>query len=363
MKKIVICIILVVVAIGIGIFFGYNAYRINKVTKMTFEEMLLYTTGNNEKALIAVGIIKNGESNYVFYGENGTTLPQARHIYEIGSITKTFTASLLYRAIGEGKVNIDDSIDKYLNLPIKKYYPTLRRVLTHTSGYKNYYLDMQIISNYFGGRNPYYRIPGKKLIEQIGKINLEDRDYDYKYSNFGISVIGAVLSEVYKKEYTKLINDYIREEFGLINTMIFDSSADLENYWDWAENDAYMPAGALTSTIEDMLKYAKMQMKEVPEYLSGTHEVLAQINANTSINSKMEIHMDSIGATWIIDSENNIIWHNGGTGNYNSYLGFDKDRQIAVVILSNLSPNYRIPATVMGVKLLKELQEKSNLEP
>jgi len=356
MKKLVICIIPAVVIIGAGVFIGFNVYRINKVTKMTFEEMLLYTTRNNEKALIAVGIIKKGVSNYVLYGENGTTLPPARHIFEIGSITKTFTASLLYKAINEGKINIDDSIDKYLNLPVKNYYPTIRRILTHTSGYKSHYFSMQMVSNFFADRNSFYMISGKKLIEQIGKINLEDRDYDYKYSNFGISVIGAILSEVYNVDYKTIVNNYIKEELGLFDTGIFDVSGDLGNYWDWAENDAYMPAGALTSTIEDMLKYAQMQMKEVPEYLSGMHKILASINATTSINSKMDIRMDSIGATWNIDSKNNIIWHNGGTGNYNSYLGFDIDRQIAVIILSNLSPDYRIPATVMGVKLLKELQ-------
>jgi CubicO group peptidase (beta-lactamase class C family) len=356
MKKLVVFIILAVIVIGIGSFFGFNDYRINKVTKMTFEEMLLYTTRNNEKALIAVGIIKNGESNYVLYGESGTTLPPAKHIYEIGSITKTFTASLLYKAIDEGKINIDDRIDKYLNLPVKNFYPSIKRILTHTSGYKSHYLNMQMVSNFFAGKNSFFMVSDEKLIEQIGKINLEDRDYDYKYSNFGISVIGAVLSEVYKVDYTTLLNDYIKEEFCLFDTGIFDVSDDLGNYWDWAENDAYMPAGALTSTIEDMLKYAQIQMKEVPKYLSETHEVLAQINATTSINSRMDIRMDSMGATWIIDSKNNIIWHNGGTGNYNSYLGFDRDRQIAVVILSNLPPNYRIPATVMGVKLLKELQ-------
>jgi CubicO group peptidase (beta-lactamase class C family) len=143
MKKLVIWIILAVVIIGVCIFFGFNAYRINKVTKMNFKETLLYTTGNNEKALIAVGIIKNGESNYILYGENGITLPQDKHIFEIGSITKTFTASLLYKAVDERKINIDDSIDKYLNLPVKNYYPAIRRILTHKSGYKSHYFNVQ----------------------------------------------------------------------------------------------------------------------------------------------------------------------------------------------------------------------------
>ena len=50
-----------------------------------------------------------------------------------------------------------------------------------------------------------------------------------------------------------------------------------------------------------------------------------------------------------------LFWHNGGTGHYNSYLGFCPGTDTAVVVLSNLSPNDRIPATVLGIKLLQEL--------
>ena len=67
------------------------------------------------------------------------------------------------------------------------------------------------------------------------------------------------------------------------------------------------------------------------------------------------IRLDEIGMAWIIDRENGVVWHNGGTGDYNSYLGFSPETGTAVVILSNLSPSYRIPATVLGVKLLSEL--------
>lgn len=69
----------------------------------------------------------------------------------------------------------------------------------------------------------------------------------------------------------------------------------------------------------------------------------------------MGIFMDEIGMAWVIDTENGIVWHNGGTGDYNCYLGFKPESGEAVVILSNLSPNYRIPATVLGTKLLSEM--------
>ena len=60
----------------------------------------------------------------------------------------------------------------------------------------------------------------------------------------------------------------------------------------------------------------------------------------------------------MLDHENGIVWHNDGTRNFNSYVGFEK-KQIAVVILANLAPNYRIPATVMGARLMATLQAES----
>ena len=66
--------------------------------------------------------------------------------------------------------------------------------------------------------------------------------------------------------------------------------------------------------------------------------------------------MNGIGMAWIVDNQNDIVWHNGGTSYYNSYLGFDTKTGVAVVVLSNLAPSYRIPATVLGVKLLNEMR-------
>ena len=61
--------------------------------------------------------------------------------------------------------------------------------------------------------------------------------------------------------------------------------------------------------------------------------------------------VDSVGR-FLTVNKNDIIWHNGGTTAYNSYMGFYKDKSKGVVILSNLSPNEKISATVIGAKLL-----------
>lgn len=117
-----------------------------------------------------------------------------------------------------------------------------------------------------------------------------------------------------------------------------------------------MSAGAITSDISDMLLYAKMQLENNP-YFSRCHKSLAVVNATSDSNKAMNICIDEVGMAWIIDSENEIIWHNGGTGDYNSYLGFNPETGTAVVVLSNLPPSYRIPATILGIKLLNELNK------
>jgi CubicO group peptidase (beta-lactamase class C family) len=97
-------------------------------------------------------------------------------------------------------------------------------------------------------------------------------------------------------------------------------------------------------------------MYRTPKYLLKMQEPLVKLDTSSSSSIKIDMHIDSVGAAWIIDKHNDIIWHNGGTGHFNSYLGFDQSKKIAVVVLSNLAPNYRISATIMGVKLLTDLQ-------
>lgn len=349
--------IIFVIVVGIGGCAIYGSYKLHQLSTMTFDEMMAYTTKDNKDALITVGIIKDGEITYDVYGQNGMKLSPAEHIYEIGSITKTFTTSLLSKAISEDRIDLDSSIDEYLNLPSKDYYPTIRRLVTHTSGYKPYYFEKPMISNFFSGVNDFNGVSEKMLLDRLEKVNLDDSDYSFKYSNFGMSVVGAILEQIYDEDFTTLMNGYISEDLGLLNTRISDGSGDLSNYWTWSESDVYIPAGALLSNITDMMRYVEMQINENPDYLDMAHDSIATVNGSNSSYEKMGIRIDDFGIGWMIDNEKKIVWHNGGTDNYNSYIGFDKEKQIGVVVLSNLSPDYKIPATVMGIEILTDLQK------
>jgi beta-lactamase class C len=107
----------------------------SKIPKLSFKESLEDTTKNNDDAVITVGIIKDGNASYAVYGENGKELSQELHTYEIGSITKTFTAAMISKAVKDGKIDLNATIDQYITLPEGNDYPTVAELLTHTSGY------------------------------------------------------------------------------------------------------------------------------------------------------------------------------------------------------------------------------------
>ncbi len=357
-KFIFVGLVFLVLAMGFGIFSLVVSYQMSLIPSMSFEEMMAYTTENNEKAVISVGIIQNDEMSISVFGNNRTLLKNEEQLYEIGSITKTFTTALLCKAIDEGRIVLSDQVNQFMDLPKNKYYPNLERLVTHTSGYKNYYFESQMISNVVSGeKNDYFGIDTEKLRERIQKISVEDKVYDFEYSNFGIAVVGNVLEEVYDTEYTLLMNEFIRSDLKMEHTTISKGSGDFEEYWNWNEDDAYIPAGAIVSNIGDMLKYLRLHMNEELPYLSIGHEALLFVGASSKAHEKMDIRIDSAGNGWMIDEKNKLIWHNGGTDGFNSYIAFDKENRIGVVILSNLPPGYKIPATVMGVKLITSLRD------
>ena len=357
MRSVVIILIAILIIVAISL--GIKIYQLKQIPGKTFDDLLYYSTKDMENVVITVGIIRDGEMTYKVYGEDGKELDPVLHQYEIGSVTKTFTCSLLCKAISEGRLTLDDQISQYIKMPKGYYYPTIRKLVTHTSGYKGYYFDKQMIDNFIHRRqNDFYGISTDTLNMQVADHIVKDGQYPFQYSNFGISVVGSVISNIYKEDYETLMNQYITEDLNLYNTYISKGTGDLTGYWTWREDDAYLAAGAIISNVEDMMQYLNLHMTNQLPYLKMGHQEITNRSSNNKIYESMGIRIDSQGIGWMLDKQNNLIWHNGGTSNFNSYIAFDKDRQIGVVILSNISPDKRVPATVLGIKLIQELQDE-----
>ena len=337
------------------------ASRAKLVPSLTFQESLDYSTKGNSDARISVVIIQNGETSFACYGENGARLQdELERPFEIGSLTKTITAALILRAQEEKLLSIEDSIAKYLDIPHTKDAPTIRQLLIHCSGYRSYYFERPMICNFLTGRNSFFQLSKQMVLSRVDSLRMNQASYPFSYSNFGYAVLGLILEQVYHQDYAALVNRFVQDDLHMPDTHVSASATELPNAWDWAENDAYRSAGAIVSTPRDMAAYADTLLHGDIAYLAEAIRPMADIKATTEKTAALGIRMDSIGAAWIWDDVHGIVWHNGGTGHYNSYLGFDPERKIAVVILSNLAPNDHIPATVLGIKLLLELQSQAN---
>lgn len=356
MKKRKLKIFTIIVIIIIFLYFIYNLIsgiiyknKIKEISQYTFNQIIDYTLNNNENTIISIAIYNENAITYNVYGAEYNL----NYDYEIGSITKTFTAMLVSKAIEEERINLDDSISNYLELQ-NRYYPTIKRIITHTSGLKPYYLSFQKIKNYFAGGNDFYNISKEQLLKELNKTKLEDKDYNFNYSNFGVSTLGLILEKVYDKNYNELLEEYL-ESLDMNNTTIATGQGNLSGYWKWNENDGYIPAGAIISNIQDMSKYLETLITSDENYVIKTQEPLKDVNEVNEIYDMFDVNVDSVGMTWMIDNKNNIIWHNGSTTNFNSYIGFNRKKKVGVVVLSNISPQKDVNMTLIGNRIMHEL--------
>jgi CubicO group peptidase (beta-lactamase class C family) len=277
---------------------------------------------------------------------NGTTVTNrgvaADAMFEIGSITKTFTALLLCDMAERGELALTDPISKYLPEGVKApsragKQITLQDLAMHISGLPRLPSNMAP-ANY---SNPYADYDAKKLYEFLSSYEL-DRDIGSKwdYSNVGAGLLGHLLSLRSGMPYEQLLRTRILEPLGMKNTTITLSAEQkgrmaeghnmaLQPAGGW-DLDALAGAGAIRSTAADMLKYLAAHMELTPSPLQ------AAMRRMRSVRHPVSPQMDmAIG--WLIDKRfgNEIVWHNGGTGGYRSWAGFDPVAKRAVVVLTN----------------------------
>jgi len=254
---------------------------------------LIKKTCKGKKDLkLTIGYLTDNNSVIKIYNEKGELDLSEKYHYEIGSITKTFTASLLSKYIFENKMSINDPIQKYIEeLKEDEYYPTLLRLATHSSGYseslpfnKREYssliLDLIMGASNFNKTNP-LNMDFNKMKMLMEKNKLKEMDYSWEYSNFGFSLIGYGLGNVSGRGYWDTMNDFLQHELGLSDTYLGMSNNNLHGYdrknndcgnWKWHEENLFSPAGAISSTADDLLNYAKINMYEDQPYLSLCHK-------------------------------------------------------------------------------------------
>lgn len=301
---------------------------------------------NKRSVGIVVGLVDEKGAHVLSYGkpdQNSTQTLDGDTVFEIGSVTKVFTATLLSDMVQRGEVSLNDPISKFLPKSVKTPTMngkeiTLLDLSTQTSG-------LPRLPNNFAPKdpkNPYADYSVEQLYSFLAGYTLtRDIGAKYEYSNLGVGLLGHVLALRAGTDYETLVRQRILEPLKMDHSGIkltpqmqarlapgHDQSLKPVGNWDLP---VLAGAGALRSTVNDMLKFVAanigLQKSPLLTAMQKTHES----RHDTGVPDL------EIGLNWHIlkKFDSVLVWHNGGTGGYHSFIGFDPKVRKGVVVLSN----------------------------
>jgi CubicO group peptidase (beta-lactamase class C family) len=288
---------------------------------------------------IVVGVMDSAGTHVEGFGqtalEDGTP-PDAQTLFEIGSVTKVFTALLLADQVTQGTMALDDPIATYL--PDSLAIPpsvTLEDLATHTSGLP------RLPTNFApaDAGDPYADYTETLLFEDLKTFDWSSRDTTYAYSNLGYGLLGTILARAADTTFAALIQERIARPLGLDDTVIGLSEDQRARMAQGYRDGEPVPnwtlttmagAGALRSTTEDMLRFVAASAGLHASPLDAAMALIKGERAPTGTGMQ-------VGLGWHIRPSPGgpITWHNGGTGGYSSFVGFLPTAQRGVVVLTN----------------------------
>lgn len=285
---------------------------------------------------VSIGVLKQGERRVLTYG---SAKPDS--IYEIASVTKTFTALLLARLAVEGRVHLDEPVRALLpqfNVTAKAQPEiTLQDLATHHSGLPG--MPENLNRNGYPNPGADYRIHDlNAYIVQHGLA--KPSNPSFRYSNLGFALLGTALASRAKTTYASLLADSITRPLGMEDTTLVltpDQNKRLIQAYNLHDKpirawdlDVLAPAGAIRSTAGDMLEYVNAQLH--PEMLAPPLRDAVKESQRLRADAGSGLRM---GLAWIYNPETSIYWHNGSISGYTSYVFFNLKGDFGGVVLFN----------------------------
>jgi CubicO group peptidase (beta-lactamase class C family) len=313
---------------------------------------------------LAVAVVTPTNATIMTFGRPSLSAdapPSADTLFELGSITKTFTGIALAREIERGVVRLEQPVQELLppsvKLPTAARGVTLRHLTTHSSGFPRLpdnWSPLSSIGMLLFGSDPYAGYGLADLMKDVSTVNLQSEPGTKScYSNFGMTLLGYLLATKAGSSYEALVKRDVCLPLGMNDTTVTldrtQASRVAQAYravWrcgplvlalrsdPWFVGNDLGGAGALRSTATDMLKYLRANMRPegqpIERALHESHQELFREDEQTTF-----------GMNWIHTQSEKLAqpmtWHNGGTGGFRSFIGFTGDNRFGVVVLSNSS--------------------------
>lgn len=316
---------------------------------------------------LMVGLASAQGVEFYAFGKTAATgaAPDQDTLFEIASITKTFTSLMLAQMVKEGAVTLSQPVQALLpaaKVTVPTYGGkeiTLQHLSTHTSGLP--YMptnhtpkDPRLPFADYNVTQLYAMLNGYTLTRAPGAT--------WEYNNLAVGLLGHALSLKDAKTYEAMLAARITGPLKLKDTAITLSAAQTQRLAQGhdcdlkvaphSKFDVMAPAGALRSSARDLLAYVEAQA-------GLAQSSMAAVMAET--HRTQHSGPPTMGLGWIIN-EGRYHWHNGGVRGFESFCGFDKQARVAVVVLANSNSAWQ-PVTNLGLAALAMMAKQSYQPP
>jgi CubicO group peptidase (beta-lactamase class C family) len=294
---------------------------------------------------IVVGILEaGGRTRIIAYGDPGPGQPplDGNSVFEIGSISKVFTATVLAGLVQEGVVKLDDPVQRYV--PADVHLPTRGEKLITLANLSEQNSGLPRMPTNFHPKdpaNPYADYTVAQMYEFLGGYTLtRDPGAQFEYSNLGVGLLGNALANATKQSYEEMERERVWRPLRMTNTAIaftpwmrqhlalgHDETGKVVSNWDIP---ALAGAGAIRSSTIDMLKFVDANLHpergKVERAMDFAHQPRAPAGPGAMI-----------GLNWLIvhPKRDTIVWHNGGTAGYRTFVGLEPSKNVGVVVMTN----------------------------
>ncbi len=296
---------------------------------------------------VVVALVDAGGIRIVTAGvARGESAVNADELFEIGSLTKTFTGLLLAIADGKGEARLDDAVEKFLpsGQSLRDAAGTPIRMVdlaTHRSGLPRLATNLQPKDQ----KNPYADYSEQDLLDFLKTFKAtRDRNAQYEYSNIGFGLLGYVLTRAANAEsFEALLGARVLKPLGMNNTtsdakkfiarLVQPHDANGRPTPAWELPIAHAGAGAIRSTIGDMGRYV--------EAIAGLKSTTLDpaISLALTMREQGPGRINPIGLAWmkIPFANREFFNHDGGTFGSSSSMMVDRAAKEGVIIIANTS--------------------------
>ena len=319
---------------------------------------------------VAIGISHRGQEYAEGFGITSVEHPlpvTADTLFQTGSISKTFTGTMIMKLVEDGKVDLDAPVRKYIEDfkvgdPDVTEKVTVRHLLTHMGGWIGDYF------NDFGNGDDAL----DKMVKDIARMpQVQPMGTIWSYNNTGFNVASRIIEIVTKKPYEQAAQEMLFDPLGLKMSFFYPSDILITHRFavghqkvkdkvlvarPWAIGRAGNGVGGVVSTVRDLLKYARFHMS------NGAKKVIS----GKSLRAMRVQQVDAgprggMGITWFIRKVGDVTFyaHGGATNGQQAYLFFIPEKDFALAILTNSDDGGIITAEITNNALESYFNAKS----